>query len=199
MKASAGFRRFLRGVVVVVITLMLAGLTTSPATADSGRTLALGDSVMLGARAALQNLGVQKVDAKVSRQATTAPGLLRERGDGLQRRIVIHLGTNGIFSKQICRSIMKAVGPDRQVFLVNFKVPRRWEKPNNRAVDQCAALHADQVTVVDWHLAASKHPGWLYSDGMHLRPSGARGFAKLIEAALRSNVSDPTFVATKPN
>jgi len=181
------------------LTAALAGvillLPVAPARADGGRTLALGDSVMLGARADLRKLGVQKVDAKVSRQASTAAGLLRARGAGLQRRVVIHLGTNGQFTKGICRSIVKAVG-DRQVFLVNIKVPRRWEEPNNRAIALCAAMHADQVTLVDWHRAASRHPEWLYSDGMHLRPAGARGYACLISDAIRADVSDPTFVTT---
>ena len=194
MKASAGFHCGVRGVVASVLALLFGLVLTMPASAHSARTLAIGDSVMLGARTQLYKLGIQTVDAKVSRQARTAEGLLRERGSGLQRRIVIHLGTNGPFTKEICRSIMKAAGVDRQVYLVNIKVPRRWEEPNNRAIDQCAALHADQVTVVDWHRAATQHPQWLYSDGMHLRPSGALAFARLIANAIRTNVSDPTFV-----
>jgi len=181
------------------LTAVLAGLVLlpiAPARADGVRTLALGDSVMLGARADLQRLGVQKVDAKVSRQASTAAGLLHARGAGLQRRVVIHLGTNGQFTKETCRSIMKAVGADRRVFLVNIKVPRRWEEPNNRAIARCAATHPDQVTLVDWHRAASRHPEWLYSDGMHLRPAGAWGYARLISEAIRADVSHPTFVTT---
>ncbi len=179
---------------LAVTALSLAG--ASPALADSGRTLAIGDSVMLGARSALQDLGVQKVDAQVSRRADTAAGLLRERGTGLQRRVVIHLGTNGTFDQQDCRSIVKAVGPARRVYLVNIKVPRSWEGPNNAAIARCASSHADRVALVDWHRAASRHPEWLYADGIHLRPVGARGYARLIADAIRSDVSHPTFVAT---
>lgn len=201
MKASAAHRQFLSRPILSIplaslgVLLAMACLA-APASADSGRTLALGDSVMVGARTALHDEGVQKVDAKVSRQAGTAARLLRERGSGLQRRIVIHLGTNGTFSKEICRSIMKAVGPDRRVFLVNIKAPRRWEESNNHAIDRCGAIHADQVTVVDWHRAATRHPEWLYADGVHLRPSGARGYAHLIAEAIHADVSHPTFVAT---
>ncbi|MDP2013608.1 MAG: hypothetical protein Q8L05_05220 [Actinomycetota bacterium] len=179
-----GAGRSLLAIIVSLCSVLVACAVAMPAAADSGRTLALGDSVMLGAREALHEVGVQKIDAKVSRQASTAAGLLRERGSGLQRRVVIHLGTNGSFTKEICRSIMKAVGPDRRVFLVNIKVPRRWEESNNKAIDRCAAIHADQVTLVDWHRASTRHPQWLYSDGLHLRPLGARGYARLIADAI---------------
>ncbi|HBJ72437.1 MAG TPA: hypothetical protein DDY88_01690 [Actinobacteria bacterium] len=196
MRASAGARRWAQVAVAILGALSVACLAAAPSMADSGRTLALGDSVMLGARAALQDLGVQKVDAKVSRQASTAPELLRERGIGLQKRIVIHLGTNGTFSPSICRSIMNVVGSQRRVYLVNVKVPRRWEGSNNLAIQRCAERYPKQVRVVDWHLAASRHPEWLYADGVHLRPNGARGFADLINESLRSDVSHPTFVTT---
>ena len=187
-------------ILLVIAAALMAGSVScacaSPASADSGRTLAIGDSVMLGARSALEKLGVQKVDAKVSRQARTAVELLAERGSRLPARVVIHLGTNGPFTPDNCRSIMKAVGPDRQVILVNIKVPRRWEKPNNKEIAMYAGIHADQVSVVDWHRAAIRHPDWLYSDGMHLRPSGARGYARLIAKAIQAEVTQPTFVLT---
>lgn len=196
MKAPTGPRRRAQVAAVILGALSLMCVAAPPSMADSGRTLALGDSVMLGARAALQDLGVQKVDAKVSRQASTAPELLRERGTGLQKRIVIHLGTNGTFSPSICRSIMNVVGPRRRIFLVNVKVPRRWEESNNLAIQRCAERYPSQVTVVDWHRAATRHPEWLYADGVHLRPKGAQGFANLINESLRSDVSHPTFVTT---
>ncbi len=188
--------RSLLAAVLSICILPLAGVGAVPAAADSGRILALGDSVMLGARTALHDVGVQKVDAKVSRQASTAAGLLRKRGTGLPHRVVIHLGTNGTFSLQDCRSIMKAVGPDRRVFLVNLKVARRWEASDNKAINVCAGIHADQVTLIDWHRASMRHPDWLYSDGMHLRPRGARGYAKLIADAIQTDVSHHTFDTT---
>ena len=177
-------------------TLALICAVASPASAHGIRTIAIGDSVMLGARSDLQKLGVQTVAAKVSRQAGTAAARLSQRGSGLPMRVVIHLGTNGPFTPENCRSIMRAVGPVRKVFLVNVKVPRRWEEPNNKEIDMCAGIHPDQVTVVDWHRAASRHPDWLYSDGVHLRPSGALGYARLIAKAIGADVTQPTFVTT---
>ena len=189
-------RRLTLGLAVSLGALAVVCAVVSPASAHGERTLAIGDSVMLGARSDLQKLGVQKVDARVSRQADAAAAVLSERGSALPMRVVIHLGTNGPFTAENCRSIMKVVGAVRKVFLVNVKVPRRWEEPNNREIDMCAGIHADQVTVVDWHRAASRHPDWLYSDGVHLRPAGALGYARLIAKAIGADVTQPTFVTT---
>ena len=177
-------RRVLAVLALALLPVAPNGALLAPANAASGRILAIGDSVMLGARSALQHAGVDKVDAKVSRQVTTAPRLLRQRGSGLPRNVVIHLGTNGTFPTTVCRAIVRAVGPDRHVFLVNLKVPRSWERSNNRVVSLCAAMHPDQVTLIDWHRAATQHPEWLYADGMHLRPRGAHGYARVITAAI---------------
>ena len=48
-------------ILLVIAAALMAGSVScacaSPASADSGRTLAIGDSVMLGARSALEKLG----------------------------------------------------------------------------------------------------------------------------------------------
>ena len=150
--------------------------------------LAIGDSVMLGARWALQDHGFA-VDAVKSRQATTGPGLLKSRGDRLARDIVIHLGTNGTFPSSTCDAIVRAAGPTRHVYLLTLKVPRRWERSNNEVIRACARRHgASRVTVIDWRALAVAHPGWLYADGIHLRPSGARAFTRLIDEVVDSTV-----------
>jgi hypothetical protein len=41
------------------------------------------------------------------------------------------------------------------------------------------------VKVIDWAAYAAPHPGWFWGDGTHLRPSGARGYARLLRAAIR--------------
>ncbi len=60
--------------------------------------MAIGDSVMLGAKSQLKAAGVRKVDAAVSRQASVGPGLVRERGAALPEHVVVHLGTNGTYT-----------------------------------------------------------------------------------------------------
>ena len=38
--------------------------------------------------------------------------------------------------------------------------------------------------LVDWHALASHHPGWLWSDGIHLTHAGVAGYARAIGAAI---------------
>ncbi|MFM8351923.1 MAG: hypothetical protein ACKN9D_12775, partial [Actinomycetales bacterium] len=100
--------------------------------------------------------------------------------------VVVHLGTNGVFPAETCDRLVDQVGPDRTLFLVTVKVPRSWERPNNRTIRECATRF-DSVRIVEWNLQASAHSDWLYDDGVHLRPDGARAFARLIAQAVRQS------------
>lgn len=174
------------GTLLAAATLVLP-LAAAPAQAAPSRDrLAIGDSVMLGAQPQLKARGF-RVDATVSRQSYTGPALLRARGSSLPRDVVVHLGTNGSFPLDVCRRIVRNAGPERRVFLVTVHVPRSWQDANNAAIRRCdRSFAADRVTVVDWHAAASRNPGWLYRDRVHLTPAGARGFARLIDRAVDS-------------
>lgn len=146
---------------------------------------AVGDSVMLGAKWALQQRGFE-VDADKSRQAGAGPSVIRKQGSGLQSAVVVHLGTNGVFPVETCDRLVDQVGPNRTLFLVTVKVPRSWERSNNRTIRDCATRF-NNVQIVEWNLQASEHSEWLYDDGVHLRPDGARAFARLIAQAVRQS------------
>ena len=170
--------------VLVLATTVGVGSAHAAQPQESSRRLAVGDSVMLGARWALTKQGFS-VDAVKSRQATSGPALLRKRGTKLSTDVVVHLGTNGTFSAGTCDAIVRAAGPARHVYLVTLKVPRSWERANNEAIRACARRHGSgRVSVIDWRAQAVAHPEWLYADGIHLRPAGARAFARLIDHAV---------------
>jgi len=171
-----------------VVGLALSALIAVPAqAAPKIDAIAIGDSVMLGAKFELQRRGFNVVDAAVSRQAVTGPGLLRKRGTKLPRNVVVHLGSNGSYTKAMCRELVSTAGPQRRVFLVTIKVPRSYERANNVMLRKCASRYSpDQVRVVDWNWAATKNPHWLYADGIHLRPQGARAFARIMRNAINS-------------
>jgi len=155
---------------------------TQPAATQGKDRFAVGDSVMLGAKSALKDKGFAIVDAVESRQAYDGPALLRKRGTGLPKNVVVHLGTNGTFPLSVCKKIVSTAGPSRRVFFVNVHVPRSWQKSNNHVIRECdASFAADRVHIIDWNSAAKAHPKWLYGDHIHLRPSGAKGFARLID------------------
>ena len=185
-------RGFGRLAVVVLGVSMMALMPTplaeaKPDTTGAGTRVAIGDSVMLGARWNLLNRrDFTLVDAVVSRQAATGPGILRKLGRRLPQNVIVHLGTNGSYPIETCKQLVQAAGPTRKVFLVTIKVPRLWEPVNNKMLRRCEArFPADQVHIVDWNWAASRHAAeWLYDDGAHLRPAGARAFARIMNEAI---------------
>lgn len=178
-----------RACVTVIAALLLAAMIAPAANAEPGAPsggsgYAIGDSVMLGAKGPLKRRGYV-VNAAVSRQAYSAPAMLRKRGASLPRNVVVHLGTNGTFPFETCRRLVMNAGPQRRVFLLTVSVRRSWERSNNATIRRCArAFPAGRVTVVDWKALAARHPSWFYSDGVHLRSAGALGYARLIDRAV---------------
>jgi lysophospholipase L1-like esterase len=188
-KRVIAWRRSLAGLLAGVGALTLvASMATGAAAADRVKDLnavAFGDSVMLGAKSQLKNAGVGKVDAKVSRQAYTGPGLIRGLGSRLPEHVVVHLGTNGTYTMKMCKQLVRAAGKNRTVYLVNLKVPRSWEKVNNKMLRKCdAKFRSDRVVLLDWNELASNNPKYLYADGIHLRPEGAKAFATMVRKAI---------------
>ena len=173
---------------MVIATSSLAPAVAAAESIPSLDAITLGDSVQLGAKWVLLKKGVDIVDAKVSRQASTGPGLLRKRGKKLPTNVVIHLGTNGSYSLEDCKDMVKIAGPNRRVFMLTISVPRSWEKVNNETIRRCArAFPVGRVTIIDWKAATKAHPSWLYSDHTHLPPAGAKGYARLIEQAITAS------------
>jgi lysophospholipase L1-like esterase len=166
------------------------GLANTASAADLN-AVAIGDSVMLGAKNQLQRIGVTVVDAKVSRQASMGPELVKKLAKGPNvKNVVIHLGTNGFYSVDSCRETVRAAGLQRTVFLVNLKVPRKWEETNNALMRKCAeGFSSSRVQVLDWHSISQKKSAYLYSDGIHLTPAGAKKFAGMIRSAIKQAIT----------
>src|SRR5262245_54843130 len=158
-------------------------LAATPAAAGSIRPgrLGIGDSVMLGAKQALQARGFRIVDAIVSRQFYRAPALVKywRRQGKLPKDVVIHLGNNGTVHLADCYHAVRAAGR-RKVFLVNLKVPRSWRVEDNRRLHHCAK-HFRNAHLIDWYRHSHDHPGWFASDGYHLTGSGRVAYATFIK------------------
>jgi len=155
---------------------------------------AIGDSVMLGVRdELLRTLGTNVlVDAEVGRQARHALAAVRKlRAAGQIRPIVIlHIGANGFVSAAMFDKIMAELADAREVLVVNVKVPRSWETPNNAMLAEAVARYPKAV-LVDWHAASEERPELFWKDGHHLRPKGAVVYADLIAQALRRTTAAP--------
>ncbi len=70
------------------------------------------------------------------------------------------------------------------MFLLTLSVPRRWEAGNNEKIWACGNTYPSRVTIIDWHTAVKRHPGWVAGDRVHLRPEGMTGYARLIARSI---------------
>lgn len=151
-----------------------------------GPIVAIGDSVMLGAAAALnESIGALEVDAAVSRQIGAVTELVQARHTAglLGDAVIIQTGNNDYLTPEQLDALLQELAGIRRVILVNVHVAREWEGYNNSVISD-VAQHYPNVIVVDWNGASSGRWELFWTDGTHLRPEGARLYADLIAAAL---------------
>jgi peptidoglycan/LPS O-acetylase OafA/YrhL len=159
-----------------------------PARVTGSSVFAVGDSVMLASAvqlaAALPGISI---DAQVSRQVSAGLSIVRHlAASGRLRRVVVFaLGTNGAFTAQQMRQLVRAVGPHRDLVLVNTYEARSWEASVNRVIAAAARRYATVVTA-NWFAAIEHRTGLLWPDEVHPQPSGARLYARTVAAAIRA-------------
>jgi hypothetical protein len=142
-------------------------------------TLAIGDSVMLGAARRLRRAGFE-VNAREGRFMRHALAILerRRRRDRRPRAVVIAIGTNyPARYREIVRA-MRLLGRGRTLAMVTPK--RSYRGIGLRPIRHAARRYPRRVQVVDWVDYSARHPEWFYSDGTHLRPSGVRAYTRLL-------------------
>ena len=155
---------------------------TGPGEAAVTSVSAIGDSVMIGAAAALEEeIPVIGIDAAASRQAAAMIDVLTSRRDAdeLGSVVILHIGNNGSFTSEQFDEVMDVLGESRRVVFVNAKVPREWEGTNNTVIAEGVERH-DNAVLADWHQSGIDHPEYFWDDGIHLRPEGAKAYARLI-------------------
>jgi peptidoglycan/LPS O-acetylase OafA/YrhL len=161
--------------------------TTTPAQGIGASTIAIGDSVLLGARSAVRNqLPGITVNADVGRQFNVLSWLipvLRNSGD-LRPNVVINLGTNGPPTENDLRKALDNLADARRVVLVTTREPRSWQDLTNDRI-RAAAEGRSNVVVADWFAMSAGHPEFFVSDGVHLTVAGADAYAMTIATALR--------------
>jgi hypothetical protein len=158
--------------------------TSAGAASSASSRLAVGDSLMVSVRPLMSSQGFV-VHAKVGRQFSTAPGIVRSFGSRLPRNVVVELGTNGTVSLEACRAVIRAAGRSRRVFLVTPRVPRTWEAGNIRTLRRCdASFASSRVRIIDWHAYSAGHREWFAGDKVHLSASGRRAFSRLIDQSV---------------
>jgi peptidoglycan/LPS O-acetylase OafA/YrhL len=158
---------------------------------SGGQVTTVGDSVMLASAAALEAAmpGVY-IDAKISRQFQTGLTLIRglAAAGRLRHVVVVGLGTNGTVTASQLRQLQRAVGPGRELVLVNTFGPQAWEHEVNTAL-AAAARHGKHTELANWHQAIAARRALLWPDGIHPRPSGGRLYARVVLAAIKAGLT----------
>ena len=168
-----------------------APTTAAPATVPvdpaARRITAIGDSVMLGAAPALKSdlVGQVFVDARVGRQVDECLQILHVWHDQglLGDVVVVHIGNNGTFEPEQFDELREILAGVPKVIVLNNKVPRRWEGPNNEVIAAGVAAMPNAV-LVDWKAEGDAHPEVFGPDGMHVAGPGGALYASLIQAQL---------------
>lgn len=147
---------------------------------------AVGDSVLLSAAEYIMELFPKAyVDGKVGRQAyASMPTFNDLDSQGLLKPIVlVHLGTNGPFSKDQFDEVMTKLG-DRKVFWMNCSAATvRWQNQVNSDL-QAFKEGYKNLTLVDWFKVSNGKPDWFYDDQVHPNPTGAVYYVQTMAKAL---------------
>lgn len=153
---------------------------------DVGLT-AVGDSVMKDGEPILKELFPKAyIDAAVSRQMVQSIGIVQNYANtgALADNVLIGLGTNGPFTPEQLDQMMKIIGPERNVFWVNVRVPTRaWQNDVNGLLKASAGKYKN-LTIIDWYGYSNPHNDWFYDDLVHPNPTGNPYYGTYIAKAI---------------
>ena len=141
----------------------------------------IGDSVMKMGEPYIKAIFENSyVDAKVSRQFVELPNILKSLKDEkkLRKKVIVHLGTNGVINKKSFDDAMEILG-DREIYFMNTVVPKPWEKGINKNLEEWTAEYKN-VHIIDWHKYAKGDKELFFKDATHPKPEGAKKYAEFI-------------------
>jgi hypothetical protein len=144
--------------------------------------LAVGDSVMLGAAPQLRRRGFE-IDVRGCRQMSEGLALLsaRRASGTLPDVVVVALGTNWTVTTGQIRAALRILGPDRVLGLVTPPEVGGVASSDQAVMRAAGRRWKLRVKVLDW-VRASARRSWTW-DGMHLKPTGAVAYARLLSRA----------------
>lgn len=128
------------------------------------------------------------IDGKISRQLTAATALADQYANynNENTAVIFQLGTNGFFTESQVEELVKKFDK-ADIYFVNVKVPRTWEKTVNKELDALKERHSD-VTIIDWYSVANNNQNYFEPDKVHLNSEGVETMVSLIEKSLKHPV-----------
>ena len=164
--------------------------------ARAPRVFVNGDSLAVGTKPYLpRDLPGWPIrqSASISRHAPQGVGLLRSKGRGLARIVVMQLGTNDdpratdAFRRAV-RATMRIAGRSRFVVWPNIVRPRvaGTSYAGYNSILAAENRRRDNLFVVDWTRMARRHRYWFGPDGVHPNATGYMARAAAIAAKVRA-------------
>ena len=128
------------------------------------------------------------IDGKISRQLTAATALADQYANynNENTAVIFQLGTNGFFTESQVEDLVKKFDK-ADIYFVNVKVPRTWEKTVNKELDALKERHSD-ITIIDWYSVANNNQNYFEPDKVHLNAEGVETMVSLIEKSLKHPV-----------
>jgi hypothetical protein len=177
----------------------VASVASAPASAPASAAVAggrpvfvYGDSVLLGAKTAIeQRLSAKgwrpSVFAQVGANMPEVIDLIRSQQRDIPNVVVMGAGNNyfgnpTIFREQI-DTVMSLLGRAQRVIWLNLREFRPDRRDANAQL-AAAAQRWPTLEIADWNKLSSVHPEAFYADGLHLRPAGAALMAQLVDQRL---------------
>lgn len=149
---------------------------------------AIGDSVMAASAMALAAAmpGIY-IDAKPDRQMPAGLAIVRRLAETGRLRpvVVIGLGTNYIVTTRQLNELMKVLGPDRKLILINTYVPDAWSKQVN-ATEAAFIRQHPSVTPADWFDTIRNRMNLLWPDHIHPEIPGTYVYARMVRRAVQA-------------
>ena len=121
-----------------------------------------------------------------SQAAETLAGYIEQ--DVVGKVVVVASFSNGTAGWNDLEAMLAAVGPDRQLYLMNTYNTDGFMEDQNELLDSFAAEH-DNVHVIDWAgLVAPHAESWLYPDGTHMKENVYQLYFGLVLDAVRGDL-----------
>ena len=149
----------------------------------------IGDSLTVDIGEKFQELYPGAViDGKIGRQLYVAIEEAKNysKYNNENSAIIFQLGTNGPFTESQIEELVK-VFDKADIYFVNIKVPRAWEKTVNAALKQAQEKHTN-INIIDWYSVANSSKNLFEPDRVHLNQNGIVEMTTLIKKNLKRPV-----------
>jgi hypothetical protein len=174
-------------------TAALPRPSATPGKVTGNQVTAIGDSVMAASAMALAAAmpGIY-IDAKPDRQMPAGLAIVRRLAAAGRLRpvVVIGLGTNYIVTTRQLNELMKVLGPNRKLVLINTYVPDAWSKQVN-ATEAAFIRQHPSVTPADWYDTIRNRMNLLWPDHIHPEIPGTYVYARMVRRAVQAPATSP--------